>query len=87
MDQYHDYVDDAIGGNMSEGDSGESDRKFGLEEDSDDYISIAERLVKAFFDYEDFVGSTYYKQVRLYKYHNILVEALKDPSKLIYPST
>ena len=43
--------------------------------------------MRAYFDYEDFVGSSYYKHCRLYKYHKILSEALQEPSKLMYPST
>ena len=50
-------------------------------------MSLADKLVRAYFDYEDFVGSSYYKHCRLFKYHKLLCDALKDPSKLMYPST
>ena len=31
------------------------------------------------------MGSTYYKHLRLYKYYQMLKEALKDTNALIYP--
>ena len=43
-------------------------------------------LINAFTSYEDFVGSTYYKHLRLFKYYTMLTNALKDTSALIYPS-
>ena len=48
--------------------------------DSDErHKTIAEQLVRAFTDYDDFVGSTYYKHMRLFKYYTLLTAALKDP--------
>ena len=42
-------------------------------------MTLADQLVKAFTDYDDFIGSTFYKHQRLYKYHTLLMTALKDP--------
>lgn len=46
---------------------------------------MAEQLGKAFLDYEEFLGSSYDKHTRHYKYYEVLLEALKDLSTLIYP--
>ena len=48
--------------------------------------TLPEQLVYAFTDYEDYVGSTYQKHVRLVKLRNVLQKALKDPPGLVYPS-
>ena len=48
--------------------------------------TLPEQLVFAFTDYEDYVGSTYQKHVRLVKFREVLGKALKDPPSLIYPS-
>ena len=48
--------------------------------------TIAEQLIHAFQQFEDFVGSTYYKHQRLYRYYSMLCAALKDTSALIYPT-
>ena len=42
-------------------------------------MTLADQLVKAFTDYDDFIGQTYYKHLRLYKYYTLLMTALKDP--------
>ena len=47
--------------------------------------SIAEQLVKAYTDFDEFVGSSYYKHCRLFKYYKTMELALKDVSLLIYP--
>ena len=57
-----------------------------IDSSDDDHISLADQLIRAYFSYEDFVGSSYYKHCRLYKYHSILKKSLIDPTKLIYPS-
>lgn len=36
----------------------------------------AEQLVKAYADFDDFVGSSYYKHQRLFKFYTILMGAL-----------
>ena len=46
---------------------------------------MAEQLMKAFNDYEEFLGSSYDKHIRHYKYYEVLLEALKDLPTLIYP--
>ena len=51
----------------------------------DEFHTIAEQLTNAYSNYEDFVGSTYYKHVRLFKYYKMLKQALKDTNALIYP--
>ena len=48
---------------------------------------MAEQLIKAFVDHDDFIGSSHDKHIRHYKYYQVLMEALKDPSALIYPPT
>ena len=48
---------------------------------------MAEQLIKAFVDFDDFIGSSHDKHIRHYKYYQVLMEALKDPSALIYPPT
>jgi len=91
MDQY-DYIDDQ---NNSFNDSNKKEEatvsngdvfKPASDSDSEYEVSLADQLVKAYFDYEDFVGSSYYKHCRLFKYHKLLCYALKDPSKLMYPT-
>ena len=47
--------------------------------------TLPEQLVFAFNDYEDYIGSTYQKHVRLTRLHGILAEALSNPVALIYP--
>ena len=49
------------------------------------FTSPADLLAKAYQNYEEFVGSSYYKHQRLYKYYQQLVQSLKDPAVLIYP--
>jgi len=40
--------------------------------------TLADTLIKAYHDYEDFVGSSYYKHLRLYKYYQMLINALQN---------
>ena len=42
-------------------------------------------MVYAYTDYEDYVGSTYQKHIRLIRLHAILAQALRNPPALIYP--
>ena len=47
--------------------------------------SIAEKLIKAFFDYDEFIGPAQFKHKRFCIYHKTLVKALSNTSELIYP--
>lgn len=49
--------------------------------------NIAQQLVDAFTSYDEYVGSAYYKHVRLYKWYQMLMQAFKDPTALIYPAS
>ena len=48
--------------------------------------TLADQLIYVAQDYEDFLGSTYDKHVKLYKYYQVLMFCLKNPKDLIYPS-
>ena len=49
--------------------------------------NLADQLIFCHQDYEDYLGSTYDKHVKLYKYYQVLTYALRNPKSLIYPSS
>jgi hypothetical protein len=51
----------------------------------DDEKTLADQLVNAYNDYEDYIGSTYQKHVRLVKLHTMLQKALAAPHTLLNP--
>ena len=48
--------------------------------------SLAEQFIFVYTEYEDYLGSTYEKHIRLVKYFHVHKYCLRNPKSLIYPS-
>ena len=49
--------------------------------------TLADQLIYAYNDFEDYVGSTYQKHLRMFQYYLTLSYCLQNTEHLIFPST
>lgn len=52
---------------------------------NNEFKSLAQQLIYAFTEFEDYLGSTFKKQIRFLKYHKLLKIGLENVDILIFP--
>ena len=58
-----------------------------IHSDSQMFVNSAQRLVSAYKEYSNFVGSAYEKHLLLLKWHQVISWSLKNPTSVLYPKT